>query len=94
MSKLEYIELYPKVEVYKNVLSDPEKMYQVMKDSERTSEGKHFLKTWDPWAHFGTYTQKKNPQEISSEQESDEMFIREKNFVQEVEDAYHMHNVY
>jgi hypothetical protein len=88
MSKLDYIELYPKVEVYKNVLADPEKMYQVMKDSERNSEGKHFLKSWDPWAHFGTYTQKKNPQEIVTGQESDEMFIREKEFVQEVEDAY------
>jgi hypothetical protein len=88
MSELNYIELYPKVEVYKNVLSDPQKLYDVMKESERTSEGKHFLKTWDPWAHFGTYTQKKNGHEILPGQESEEMFVKEKNFVQEVEDAY------
>jgi hypothetical protein len=88
MSNLEHIELYPKVDVYRNVLSDPQKMYHVMKDSERTSEGKHFLKSWDPWAHFGTYTQKKNFHEIVAGQESDEMFIREKSFVEEVEDAY------
>jgi 2OG-Fe(II) oxygenase superfamily len=90
MSKLNYIELYPNVEVYRDVLSDPQKMYEVMKESERTSEGKHFLKTWDPWAHFGTYTQKKNPMEISDDQQSDEMFIKEKNFVEEVEAAYHL----
>ena len=61
MSKLDYVELYPKVDIYRNVLRDPGQLYAVMNESEKTSEGKYFLKTWDPWAHFGTYTQKKGP---------------------------------
>jgi len=88
MSKLEYVEIYPKVDVYRNVLKNPEQMYNVMNESEKTSEGKYFLKTWDPWAHFGTYTQKKDIREITPEQMSEEMFIKEKAFVDEVEDAY------
>lgn len=88
MNKLEHVEIYPKVDVYRNVLKNPEQMYKVMSDSEKTSEGKYFLKAWDPWAHFGTYTQKKDMREILPEQMSDEMFIKEKAFVEEVEDAY------
>jgi hypothetical protein len=88
MSELEHIELYPKVDVYRNVLKDPAQLYEVMNASEKTSEGKYFLKTWDPWAHFGTYTQKKDIREVSAEIQSTEMFIKEKAFVEEVEAAY------
>ena len=80
MSKLEYVELYPKVDIYRNVLKDPNQLYAVMNESEKTSEGKYFLKTWDPWAHFGTYTQKKDPREVSAEIQKEEMFIKEKQF--------------
>jgi hypothetical protein len=88
MSKLDYVELYPKVDIYRNVLRDPGQLYAVMNESEKTSEGKYFLKTWDPWAHFGTYTQKKDPREVSAEIQKEEMFIKEKQFVEEVEEAY------
>jgi hypothetical protein len=88
MSNLEYIELHPKIDVYRNVLSNPQELYQTMNESEKTSDGKYFLKTWDPWAHFGTYTQKKDMREVSTEVLSDEMFIKEKKFVEEVEAAY------
>jgi len=88
MSKLDYVELYPKVDIYRNVLKDPNQLYAVMNESEKTSEGKYFLKTWDPWAHFGTYTQKKDPREVSAEIQKEEMFIKEKQFVEEVEEAY------
>jgi hypothetical protein len=88
MSNLDYVELYPKIDVYRNVLENPAELYEVMNKSEKTSEGKYFLKTWDPWAHFGTYTQKKNMAEVSQDVLSDEMFIKEKEFVEKVEDAY------
>ena len=77
MSTLDHIELYPKVDVYRNVLKDPAQLYEVMNTSEKTSEGKYFLNTWDPWAHFGTYTQKKDLREVSPEIQSTEMFIKE-----------------
>ena len=87
MSNLEYVELYPKVDVYRNVLSDPQKLYETMKKSEQTSEGKHYLRSWDPWAHFGTYSQAKDPAEIKDALE-DAMFIEEKDFADQVQKAY------
>lgn len=88
MSKLDYIELYPKIDVYRNVLDDPAQLYEVMNKSEKTSEGKYFLHKWDPWAHFGTYTQKKNQGEISADITSEDMYLQEKKFVEDVEAAY------
>jgi hypothetical protein len=88
MNKLDYVELYPNIDVYRNVLKDVDQMYSVMNDSEKNSKGKYFLKTWDPWAHFGTYSQKKDSKEILADTLSHEMFIKEKNFVEEVEEAY------
>jgi hypothetical protein len=88
VSNLNYIELYPNVDVYRNVLEDPLNMYEVMKKSEKTSEGKYFLKSWDPWAHFGTYTQKKHQGQYSDDAVSEDMFIKEKDFVEKVEEAY------
>lgn len=85
---LEYIEIYPNVFVYKNVLKDPKKMYETMKESELDGDGKYVLRKWDPWAHFGTYTQTKHPDEWDKSLISDERFIREKEFTEEVQAAY------
>lgn len=88
MSNLEFVELYPKVDVYKNVLKDPQRMYEIMKESEQSGEGKYYLKTWDQWAHFGTYTQHKGDHEITSDIINEERYKREKEFSDEVEAAY------
>jgi len=87
MSNLEYIELYPQIDVYRNVLSDPQNLYKTMKKSEQTSEGKHYLNKWDPWAHFGTYTQIKDKSDLSAI-EQDEMYLEEKDFADQVQAAY------
>jgi hypothetical protein len=88
MTNLEYVELYPRVDVYRNVLKDPQALYQTMKKSEETSNGEYFLKTWDPWAKFGTYTQKKHIDEVSEDVKSKDMFIQEKDFADQVQEAY------
>ena len=36
MSELEYVEIFPKIYVYRNVLKDPKQMYDVMNESEKT----------------------------------------------------------
>ena len=87
MSNLEYIELYPKIDIYRNVLSNPQKLYETMKKSEQNSEGKHYLNKWDPWANFGTYTQIKDSSEINNSNE-DLMFIEEEDFAQQIQSAY------
>jgi hypothetical protein len=88
MSNLEYVEIYPNIDVYRNVLNNPSELYATMNESEKKSNGKYFLKAWDQWSHFGTYTQKKEMSECSTDIVSSEMFIKEKAFVDEIEDAY------
>jgi hypothetical protein len=90
MTNLEYIEIYPKVHVYKNILENVEDLYSVMKESEATSEGKYFLKPWDQWAHFGTYTQTKNELECDDQTKASEMYIKEKKFADQVQKAYEL----
>lgn len=85
---LEHTEIYPNVYVYRNVLKDPAKMYEIMKESELNADGKYVLGKWDPWAHFGTYTQVKDSSQFDSELSQDERFIREKEFTEEVQKAY------
>ena len=66
INNLSWEEIYPGVIVYRNMLSNPEKAYDVMMRSEQNSEGKYFFKKWDPWSHFGTYTQAKSSEEQES----------------------------
>lgn len=60
IDNLDWEELYPGVILYRNMLKDPDKAYRVMMDSEQTGNGEYFLRTWEPWAHFGTYTAAKD----------------------------------
>jgi hypothetical protein len=55
-----YTELYPKIHLYTGLLPDVSKLYEIMKKSETDANGKYYLKKWDDWAHFGTYSQSKN----------------------------------
>jgi len=80
-------EIYPNVIVYRNMLKDPIKAYETLRDSESTSNGEHYFKTWDPWAHFGTYTQFKDEFECRDVEKTD-MFKREKELVDEVTESY------
>jgi len=81
----EVLELHPRVLVFRNVLPNIEKLYKIMKDSEESSNGKFFLKTWDQWSIFGTYSQHKDS---SDEAEHGERYDLEKYFAQEVSDGY------
>ena len=81
----EVIELMPKVFVYRNAMPDIKNLHSIMKDSEENSNGKYYLKTWDKWAHFGTYTQHKSEHEPF---EDGEMYDKEKYFVETVNNTY------
>ena len=80
-------EIYPNVIVYRDMLVDPEKSYQVMARSETDADGNHYMNKWTPWAQFGTYTQAKWGQELNDALQ-DEVFNEEKDFVEEVNLAY------
>lgn len=81
----EVIELYPRVLVFRNILPDIDNLYQIMKKSEASSEGKYFLKTWDQWSIFGTYSQHKDN---IDDAEKGEVYDQEKYFAQVVSDGY------
>lgn len=63
IDSLQWEELYPGVIVYRNMLSNPQKAYEVMMASDTDADGKYFFRKWEPWAHFGTYTQCKSEPE-------------------------------
>lgn len=57
---LEYIELYPKIFVYKNLLPDAQHLYKIVKESEENADGRFYLRKWEKWSVFGTYAQQKH----------------------------------
>ena len=72
--EIEYIELYPNIHVYTNLMPDAQELYEIMKESEQKSYGKYFLRNWDQWSYFGTYSQKKD---IGEPVEFGEMYSKE-----------------
>lgn len=87
IENLEWEELYPGIIVYRNMLSNPNKAYDIMMNSESSSNGKYFFKEWTPWAEFGTYTQRKDEQEYI-DAERGEIFQAEESLFQEIAVSY------
>jgi hypothetical protein len=50
----EVVEIYPKILVYKNVFNDPQKNYEILKESTDGSEDRIFSQ-WSKWSIFGEY---------------------------------------
>ena len=50
---LDYLEIYPKIFVYKNVFKDIEKTYFELKNSNGEEDG--LFSPWTQWSHFGEY---------------------------------------
>lgn len=50
----DFVEIYPNILVYKNVFEDPEKMYEVLKNSSETEVDQIFGE-WSEWSQFGHY---------------------------------------
>lgn len=87
IDNLDWEEIYPGVIVYRNMLSNPDKAYEIMMRSDESSNGKYFFKTWDPWAHFGTYTQAKFGAELETA-EKGPIFDEEKGLFEEIAVSY------
>jgi len=87
-NQYERIVIYPKIEVYRNLLPNIKDLYETMKESEKTSEGKYYLRKWDEWSIFGTYTQQKH--EDLEYREYGEMYDKEKLLSDSVYEAYNI----
>jgi hypothetical protein len=71
-------ELYPKVDIYKGLLPDADRLYEILKKSEAESDGRFYLRKWDRWSVFGTYTQQKHDsseQREHGQQYDDELYL-------------------
>ena len=79
-------ELLPNVRIYQGLLPDADNLYDIMKRSERTSEGKYYLRSWDEWSIFGTYSQQKHNE--SEAREFGPMYDEEKHLSDRVYEAY------
>jgi len=83
-----YKELYPLVDVYNGLLPDVDELYEIMQESEKTAEGKYYLRSWDQWSVFGTYAQQKH--EDSEPREFGEKYDKEKYLSDRVYEAYNL----
>ena len=53
-------ELLPNVRIYQGLLPDADELYRIMKESDHDAEGRYYLRNWDEWSIFGTYSQQKH----------------------------------
>lgn len=87
INDLEWEELYPGIICYRNMLKNPEKAYKTMKQSEEFKNGEYYLKSWEPWGEFGTYSQPKHGEELTNAK-TGQQFEDEKNLDNEIREAY------
>lgn len=85
-NNIEFIEILPKVLVYKNLLTNSKELVEIIKESEKNSNGKYFLQKWTPWSVFGSYTQNKHDDSYS--REYGEMYDKEKYMSDSIQKAY------
>jgi hypothetical protein len=73
------VEIYPKVVVYRGLLSDSDVLYETMKKSSDDSQGKFYLNSWDKWSVFGMYSSQKytpfSPSEQNEQMHKDEKYL-------------------
>lgn len=85
---LNYKTLYPKIDVYTDLLPDANELYAIMKESEASADGQYYLRQWDKWSIFGTYSQEKHhkdePRIIG------ERYDKEKHLSDRVYEAYNI----
>lgn len=85
MLDLEYSKLDDRVYVYKNLISDPYKLVEILKKTEQNPEESFFFNGWDQWSVFGTYV---TPTKGYVEQQDSEDFLLEQTYRDMVEEAF------
>lgn len=88
INEIEYKTLYPGIDVFTNLLPNAKELAEIMKESEKTSKGRYYLRPWEQWSVFGTYSQQKH--EESEAREYGEMYDKEKKLSDEVAAAYNI----
>lgn len=77
---MNYQEIYPSIFVYKDVVDDIEKLYDLVVKSESFSNGSYIFKEWVKWFVFGTFcstTEDLNIEDLKSKFSDNEVFKNE-----------------
>jgi hypothetical protein len=76
-------ELLPKVRVYQGLLPDVDKLLDIMKASERDSNGQYFFTPWVKWGTFGIYSHQKHIGQLpfsDHPREQEEKYLSDRTF--------------
>lgn len=79
-------ELLPNVRIYQGLLPDADNLYRIMKESDHDAEGRYYLRKWDEWSIFGTYSQQKHNDD--EPREFGKRYDEEKHLSDRVYEAY------
>jgi hypothetical protein len=88
---MEKITLYPKITVFRNALSDPNKIMDLLKKSESFTEDNYLFKPWEDWYGFGGFMNLPmiNNSDPMLLDEINTYFLDQKNFLDEVARLYY-----
>lgn len=81
----EYKEIYPLIYVYQGLLEDHIQLARIMKNSEKESKGRYYLKDWTPWFVFGTYADQKLHGDDADKTHA--MYVNERYLCQRINEA-------
>ena len=66
INNLNVEEIYPNIFVYHDMLSDPQKTYNVLLNSEKENLEDGYFSKWKDWSVFGTYTKDSNKENVDN----------------------------
>lgn len=84
---MDYIKLFPKIHVYKNLLPKVDGLVDILKKSEEDPDTSYLFKDWKPWSFFGTYVYQINNDAIHSNIK-DEKLVEEIHYLDLVKKAF------
>jgi hypothetical protein len=87
--------LYPKIEVYKGLLPEHKKIFEIIKSTEGLTEedkdsGEHYFNPWYQWSAFGLYSSTKHKDAVEDQLGKNETFDNEYWAAETVFDAYNV----
>ena len=87
INNLNVEEIYPNIFVYHDMLSDPQKTYNVLLNSEKENLEDGYFSKWTDWSVFGTYTKDSNKENVDN-LKNKEKFLLEKSISDEIYLSY------
>lgn len=85
--KIDVVEIFPKIHVYKNLLTDYSDLVNILINSELNPNDSFFFKDWQPWSIFGTYVLDLGKEDQMKQEDilkNVELYNKEKYFIKKI----------